>query len=102
MSYFGTNDDNIDLDEEYFQQLVDSKLDNINGSYMEQLAIKEASGSFNPDGKYLQRTLIFLMCIDEFQNAIDEIKKNEKDFTIIAMYANSLRERSDELQTKVT
>ena len=52
MSYFGTNDDNIDLDEEYFQQLVDSKLDNLNGSYMEQLAIKEASGSFNPDGKY--------------------------------------------------
>lgn len=37
------------------------------------------------------------MCIDEFQNAIDEIKKNEKDFTIIAMYANSLRERADEL-----
>ena len=42
------------------------------------------------------------MCIDEFQNAIDEIKKNEKDFTIIAMYANSLRERADELQLKVT
>ena len=42
------------------------------------------------------------MCIDEFQNAIDEIKKNEKDFTIIAMYANSLRERSDELQVRVT
>lgn len=42
------------------------------------------------------------MCIDEFQNAIDEIKKNEKDFTIIAMYANSLRERSDELQIRVT
>ena len=97
MSYFGTNEENIDLDEEYFQQLVERKLANVNGSYMEQLAIKEASGSFNPDGKYFYENAHFLMCIDEFQNAIDEIKKNEKDFTIIAMYANSLRERSDEL-----
>lgn len=41
------------------------------------------------------------MIIEELQNALDEIKKNEKETNMIAMLANTLFERTSELQSKL-
>ena len=41
------------------------------------------------------------LSIEELQNALDEIKKNEKDTNMIAMLANTLFERTNELQSKL-
>lgn len=38
---------------EYFRSLIDSKLHNRDGSYFEQLAMKQMSGMLDPEGKLL-------------------------------------------------
>ena len=65
---YSTGDDSEDL--EYFRTMIESKVqqsENQQG-YMEQLAMK--TGDFDAE--------------EELQNALDEIKKNEKDIGMIA------------------
>ena len=38
---------------------------------------------------------------EEFQNALDEIKKNEKEISMIANIANTLFEKMEEAQMKL-
>lgn len=40
--------------------------------------------------------------VEELQNALDEIKKNEKDMGLIAMVANTLFEKNEDLGLKVS
>lgn len=47
---FNEDDDNNDV--EYFRDLIESKLESKGGSYIEQLAVREAQGDeFDPEGK---------------------------------------------------
>ena len=41
--------------------------------------------------------MILTILIDEFQNALDEIKQNEKDIGMIAIVAKTLFERIGDL-----
>jgi len=73
MNIVSMSDDPSGLDMEYFQQLIESKLETGQQTYIEQLAMKQMSGDVDAE--------------EELQNALDEIKKNEKDISMIAMVA---------------
>lgn len=74
------------MDMDYFQSLLQSKLAGT-GSYQEQMAAQQQSQDFDAE--------------EELSNALAEIRKNEKDFSIIAMMAQTLIERNNDLQDSV-
>lgn len=43
-----------------------------------------------------------IVCLEELQSALDEIKKNEKDISLIAMVAQTLFEKTGDLQQKAS
>ena len=48
---FNEDDDNNDV--EYFRDLIESKLNNEGGTYIEQLALRESQGEeFDPEGEF--------------------------------------------------
>ena len=79
------NSEHSDIDMEYFQQLILSKVENKDQqSYAEQLAIRQMSNDWEAE--------------DELAHALAEIRKNEKDMGMIAMVAQTLVERMNDLQ----
>ena len=83
---FGNEDSDMDLD--YFRQLIADKVNSSEQqSYIEALAMKQMNEDVDAE--------------EELQNALDEIKKNEKDMGMIAMVAQTLLEKQDELQQQV-
>lgn len=79
-------DDDVDMD--YFRELIKSKVDRSGQqSYQEAVAIRQMSGDCDPE--------------DELANALNEIRKNEKEIGIIAAVAQTLIERTSELQALV-
>ena len=52
------------------------------------------TGDFDTEGKY---SLKFNIFTEELQCALDEIKKNEKDISMIAMVAQTLFEKTGDM-----
>ena len=49
MNILSMSDDPNGLDMEYFQQLIESKLDSSQQTYIEQLAMRQMSGDVDPE-----------------------------------------------------
>ena len=82
------NSEHSEIDMEYFQQLIDSKMsDKDKQTYAELLAIRQMEDDWTAE--------------DELSNALDEIRKNEKDMNMIAMVAQTFVEKMNELQDQV-
>ena len=64
-----------DIDMDYFQSLLNQKTgkDGNQGSYSEQLAVRQMTETIDPE--------------EELASALGEIRKNEKEMSIIAMVA---------------
>ena len=45
------NDDEI-LDSEYFRQIIEQKMENSDGSYLQTLAMQQTGSDFDAEGKY--------------------------------------------------
>ena len=56
------------------------------------------NGEFNPEGKFIFSLVYhyFILYSDELENALDEIKKIEKETGMIAMVAQTLFEQTGE------
>ena len=86
MLNFNSRASEIDMD--YFQTLIKQKMAAEEaGSYQDQMAAKQMMQDFDPE--------------EELTNALDEIRKNEKEMSIVAMVAQTLIERNEELQEKL-
>jgi len=85
----GYSDSDAATDLEYFRSLIESKVQTLQNeqSYQEQLAMKHTGGEFDP--------------AEELSDALDEIKKNEKELATFANIAQTLFERMEETQIKV-
>lgn len=78
-----------DIDMDYFQSLIKQKIAaEDNGSYQDLMAAKQMNQDFDAE--------------EELTSALDEIRKNEKEMSIIAMVAQTLIERNSELQERLT
>ena len=77
------------MDMDYFQQLVKSKIEKEGqGTYQELLAVKQMTEDVDPG--------------EELANALAEIRKNEKEMSIVAMVAQTLIERNNDLQESLS
>ena len=77
-----------EIDYEYFRELIEHKLSGDQESYQEQFAVKQMSGEWDPE--------------EELQNALDEIKKMEKEGNMIAMVAQTLFEQHTDQRAKIS
>ena len=69
-------------DMDYFKTFLEQKMSEKKTSYLETMAIKQqmSEHDFNAEGKnpFVNFDFIYVF-IDELKNALDEIKRNEKD-----------------------
>ena len=81
--------DAADIDMDYFQSLLDSKTGKHGNqsNYSEQLAVRQMSETIYPE--------------EELASALGEIRKNEKEMSIIAMVAQTLLKNTNYLQEQV-
>ena len=100
------NTEAADMDMDYFQQLIEGKVEKRGQkSYAELLAIRQMSGDCEAEGKlqywlYEEYGLIFVFSVfvvEELSNALAEIRKSEKEMSMIAMVAQTLIERTNDL-----
>ena len=86
--FLDVNSDHSDIDMEYFQQLIQSKVEKKDQTtYAEQLAVRQMDDDWQAE--------------TELSNALDEIRKYEKEMSLIAMVAQTLVERMNDLQDQV-
>ena len=74
-TFLGYSDSDAATDLEYFRSLIESKVQALQTeqNYQELLAMKQMGGEFDPE--------------DELRDALDEIKKNEKELSTFANIA---------------
>lgn len=72
---------------DYFKQLIKGKTEKDQLSYQEQLAARNMGQQCDPE--------------EELSTALAEIRKNEKEMTMIAMVAQTLIDRQDGQQEKM-
>jgi hypothetical protein len=83
-NFLGYSDTDAATDLEYFRSLIEGKVQALQTeqSYQEQLAMKQTGADFDPE--------------EELTDALDEIKKNEKELSTFANIAQTLFERMEE------
>ena len=99
-SVFGIYDES-QLDLDYFKTLIQQNENRT--SYLEacDIKLKMEQEDFNPQGKC--RTSDWPDAdSEELKYALDEIKKNEKDLSMVVMIAQTLFEKTEDLQRRQT
>lgn len=86
--FLDVRSDHSEMDMEYFQQLIQTTVDKKDqATYAEQLAVRQMDDDWSSE--------------TELSNALAEIRKNEKEMSLIAMVAQTFVERMNDLQDQV-
>lgn len=86
--FLDVRSDHSEMDMEYFQQLIQTTVEKKDqATYAEQLAVRQMDDDWSSE--------------TELSNALAEIRKNEKEMSLIAMVAQTFVERMNDLQDQV-